>query len=128
MKQGQEREVLRLTTTRRERTTPTSDILPAGRRFMSPIAAWEALRVKRPFPLMALLTTFACSSLLEDDIFVTNYGANTIGEYTTAGAVVNASLISGLNGPEFIAVSGSDLFVANSVRGTVGEYTTSGLR
>ena len=35
-----------------------------------------------------------------------------IGEYTTSGATVNASLISGLNNPQGIAVSGSDLFVA----------------
>ena len=39
--------------------------------------------------------------------------AGTIGEYTTAGATVNAALISGLNGPLGIAVSGSNLFVAN---------------
>ena len=38
----------------------------------------------------------------------------TIGEYTTSGAVVNASLVSGLNYPFGIAVSGSNLFVANS--------------
>jgi hypothetical protein len=97
---------------------------------MNPIVAFQGLRVKRSFQLMALLTTFACSSLLADGIFVTNYGANTIGEYTTAGATVNASLISGLNGPVGIAVSGSNLFVVNlntgTYGGTVGEYTTSG--
>jgi len=37
---------------------------------------------------------------------------------------VNASLISGLNGPLGIAISGSDLFVVNGT--TIGEYTTSG--
>jgi PEP-CTERM motif len=37
-------------------------------------------------------------------IFVTNNDTFTIGEYTTSGATVNASLISGLNGPTFIAV------------------------
>ena len=39
---------------------------------------------------------------------------------------MNASLVSGLNGPTGIAVSGSDLFVANYSTGTIGEYTTSG--
>ena len=37
----------------------------------------------------------------------------TIGEYTTSGATVNASLVSGLNYPYGIAVSGSNLFVTN---------------
>ena len=39
---------------------------------------------------------------------------------------MNASLVSGLNDPFGIAVSGSNLFVANYERGTIGEYTTSG--
>ena len=60
------------------------------------------------------------------DIFVTNNGGNTVGDYTTSGATVNASLITGLNGPTGIALSGSNLFVANTGTSTVGEYTTSG--
>ena len=51
---------------------------------------------------------------------------NVIGEYTTSGAVVNGSLITGLSGPEGIAVVGSLLFVVNAGSGTIGEYTTSG--
>jgi hypothetical protein len=39
---------------------------------------------------------------------------------------VNPALITGLNGPIGIAVSGSNLFVANQASGTIGEYTTSG--
>jgi len=39
---------------------------------------------------------------------------------------VNAALISGLDEPFGIAVSGSDLFVTNTATGTIGEYTTSG--
>jgi hypothetical protein len=38
------------------------------------------------------------------DLFVTNGFGNTIGEYTTSGATVNASLISGLNAPTGIAI------------------------
>ncbi len=36
------------------------------------------------------------------NLFVTN--GNSIGEYTTSGAVVNADLVSGLQGPWAIAV------------------------
>ena len=39
---------------------------------------------------------------------------------------MNASLISGLNDPMFIAVSGGNLFVTNGVGNTVGEYTMTG--
>jgi hypothetical protein len=51
-----------------------------------------------------------------------------IGKYTTAGATVDASLVSGpaLNGAAGLALSGNDLFVMNSFNGTVGEYTTAG--
>jgi PEP-CTERM motif-containing protein len=55
-----------------------------------------------------------------------NIGNGTVGEYTTSGATVNASLISGLNEPIGIAVDGSDLFITNAGSGTIGEYTTSG--
>ncbi len=60
------------------------------------------------------------------DLFVTSYSLGTIGEYTTSGATVNASLVSGLGVPFGIAVSGSDLFVASASDNTIGEYTTSG--
>ena len=66
------------------------------------------------------------------DIYVTSYstgitGIGTVGEYTTSGGVVNASLVSWLNKPDGIAVSGSNLFVADPAgNGTIGEYTTSG--
>jgi len=61
-----------------------------------------------------------------DIIFVTSFTDGTIGEYTTSGATVNASLITGLSEPYGIAVSGSNLFVTNRGSGTIGEYTTSG--
>ena len=47
------------------------------------------------------------------DIYVTNQVTGTIGEYSISGGTVNASLVSGLNNPAGIAVSGSDLFVTN---------------
>jgi hypothetical protein len=43
---------------------------------------------------------------LGSDLFVVDFKANTIGEYTTSGAPVNSTLISGLNGPQDLAISG----------------------
>ncbi|HTU24583.1 MAG TPA: hypothetical protein VMF30_04250, partial [Pirellulales bacterium] len=60
-----------------------------------------------------------------NDVFFLNTSEGTISEYTTAGAVVNASLVSGLTEPAGLALSGNDLFVSES-NGTIGEYTTSG--
>jgi len=62
------------------------------------------------------------------NLFVVNAASGTVGEYTSSGGVVNASLISGLNNPSFITSSGSNLFVTFPSLGTVGEYTTSGVR
>src|ERR1035441_7352704 len=75
---------------------------------------------------LALVCSLA-ATLKAQDIYVSNYEYQnaTIGEYTTAGATVNASLITGLSYPEGIAISGNDLFVVNSPS-SVGEYTTTG--
>jgi hypothetical protein len=60
-------------------------------------------------------------------IFVANTGSNSIGQYITSGATVNAQLDAApLDDPEGIAISGSDLFVTNFGSNTIGEYTTSG--
>lgn len=66
-----------------------------------------------------------------NDIFIpyssTSAGNGGVGEYTTSGATVNASLITGLNGNlGDVAVSGNDIFVVNNTTGSIGEYTTSG--
>jgi hypothetical protein len=82
--------------------------------------------------LFAVLLGFhSTSGARADIIFVVNEASGTIGEYTTSGATVNPSLISGLSDPEGIALSGSALFVASVHTGaigsgTIGEYTTSG--
>ena len=60
-----------------------------------------------------------------EDLFVASQGGNSIGEYTTSGATINTSLITGLNQTYGIAISGTNLFVA--VSGAVGLYSTSGL-
>ena len=59
-------------------------------------------------------------------IYVASTYSGTIDEYTTDGATVHASLVSGLNGPAFIAVSGGNIFVAEVYNNRVGEYTTAG--
>ena len=68
--------------------------------------------------------------LLSGSLFVTSSGYNAISEYTASGTVVNAPLITELQDPTGIAVSGADIFVTNynSANNTssIGEYTTSG--
>jgi len=62
-------------------------------------------------------------------LFVVSFGngpnTGTIGAYTNSGAVINASLITGLNGAGSVAVSGGFLYVITS-DGKIGKYTTSG--
>jgi hypothetical protein len=59
-------------------------------------------------------------------MFIPSYQNGTIGEYTLSGGVVNATLVTGLNGPQGLAILGNDLYVVNDGNGTVGEYTISG--
>jgi hypothetical protein len=59
-------------------------------------------------------------------IFVANRNGITVGAYTTAGATVNPALITGLNGPSSLAISGENLYVAEYTGGKIGKYTTSG--
>jgi hypothetical protein len=61
------------------------------------------------------------------DIFVVNNSTGTVEEYdAVTGAVVNDSLITGLNSALGIAISGSTLFVVNGGstqnNGTIGRY------
>jgi hypothetical protein len=56
-------------------------------------------------------------------IYVTNYGSNTIGKYDSAtGATLDASFITGLSQPWGIAVSQGILYVANFGNSTIGKY------
>jgi hypothetical protein len=59
------------------------------------------------------------------NLFVTSFGK--IGEYTTSGATVNASLITTVSTPQGIALSGGNLFVTDWSTGTIGEFTTLGV-
>ena len=63
------------------------------------------------------------------EIFVDNYSDSLVGEYTTSGATINASLFAAPGGATGMTVSGADIFMCGSGgHGTsvVAEYTTSG--
>ena len=51
----------------------------------------------------------------------------TVGEYTTSGATVNASLINPNGTPAGLAVAGGDLYVAEYNTGAIGKYITAGV-
>ncbi len=59
--------------------------------------------------IMTMLTAMPTGAY--GGIFVTNLDSNTVGEYTTSGATVNASLITGLNVPIGIAVTPTSVSV-----------------
>ncbi len=59
-------------------------------------------------------------------IFLSQANQGRIAEYTTSGALVNPSLITGLNAPNNITASGGNLFISLINTGTIAEYTTSG--
>lgn len=84
------------------------------------------MNIPKSIQLLALPLLLTATVNAQNLIFVSNDGANTVGEYTDSGATVNASLITGLNFPAGLAISGTNLFVANGESGTIGEYTTSG--
>ncbi len=101
------------------------DSLARGTLMNRPIAALLLAAVAVTTPLWAMPTT------AHGQIFVTNpqYNASheiTVGEYTTSGATVNASLITAVNGPWGIAASGTNLFVANLSSNTIGEFSATG--
>ena len=85
--------------------------------------------------LAAMLITVSIGAafvpaIAHGQIYVTNVGTNSINEYNLDGTPANVPLISGLNNPWSLAVSGSDIFVVNgannNINGTIGEYTTTG--
>jgi hypothetical protein len=56
-------------------------------------------------------------------LYVVQNTANSVGEYNaTTGAAINANLITGLNGPVGLVLSGNSLFVTNDAGSTVGKY------
>jgi hypothetical protein len=59
------------------------------------------------------------------NLFVGNTDTGAIEEYTNSGIAINLSLITGLELPRDIAISGDKLFILTT-DGKVGVYTTSG--
>jgi hypothetical protein len=85
---------------------------------------------------LTIITVLAVSSALwamlgtthgQGQIYVVNQFSNgTIGEYdATTGATINASLVSGLNYPYSIALSGGNLLVTDTYRTNISEYDTT---
>ena len=71
--------------------------------------------------LLTVLAAAACSPAARADVYVTNWAANTVSQYSDSGALINPSLITGLNFPGSLTVVGSDIFVINAGNATVGE-------
>ena len=81
----------------------------------------------RAICVLTVLAGILLAKTAQGQIYVSSWNADTVGEYTTSGATVNAALVSGLNRPYGVALDGNgNLFVANQPSGTIGEYTTSG--
>ena len=98
-----------------------------GRHAVRPLGVGRGLRLALATLALALgVLVSARATQAGAAVFVANTDSGTVGEYTTSGAPINASVITGLSNPEGMALDGSDLFVANFGNGTVGEYTTSG--
>jgi hypothetical protein len=71
--------------------------------------------------LVTLPHTPSGVAVSDDNLFVADPGAGTIGKYDAdTGAVINASLITGLTRPVGLVVLGKNLFVANI--DSVGKY------
>ena len=87
------------------------------------------MRLSSPrLAFVSLALAFACVSdgLARGQIFVSDWSNGQVGEWTTSGSSVNASLITGLSQPDGIAESDGYLYVANQQANTVGKYTMSG--
>ena len=69
---------------------------------------------KKIWAIALALTCSLATSLQAQNIYVTSYGDGTIGEYGPGGSTINSSLVSGLNGPQGIAISGNDLLNQNT--------------
>jgi DNA-binding beta-propeller fold protein YncE len=60
-------------------------------------------------------------------LYVANFGGtDAIGEYdANTGAVINASLVTGLNEPDYIALDGGNIYVADHGNHRIGEYNAT---
>ena len=99
-------------------------LVPSVRTAFSP--AITIGKIVRSF-IMPALAIWSATAAGADHIFVqTGVYNGGVGEYTLAGGTVNAAVVSGLDTPRGIAVSGQNLFVVDHNDGLIGEYTLSG--
>lgn len=117
-----------------EKMRPEKNLQPSAKllesRLQPQMNSLNMKMTKMVFGLALALTFGLTATLKAQNIYVTTdqgtLGSGAIGEYGLNGSTINASLVSGLNSNEGIAISGNNLFVANLNNGTVGAYTTSG--
>ena len=86
-------------------------------------------RARKSLDLIAVGAGLAFCSIAYGNIYLTYPIAapgSVVEAYDNSGSPVNTRLVSNLNAPEGIAVSGSSLFVTDSNAGVIGEYTISG--
>ena len=78
--------------------------------------------------LLAVLLGTLLAGHAHGQIFVSDYANGTVSAYNLDGTPVNASLITGLNQPTGIALSGNNLYVITldgGINGTVREYNAT---
>jgi hypothetical protein len=94
------------------------------------------IKTKKHVHGIALALAYASSfSLMAQNIYVAidgglfgdNQPRGTVGEYSTAGIVINASLISGINVPTGIGFADNKIFVVSLWDQIIGAYASSGL-
>lgn len=82
--------------------------------------------MKRRFVVTTVVLLAACAGG-RADIFVTNWDSGTVGQYSNGGATINASLVTGLNNPTAIALTGggpgSFLLVESFSTNRISQYT-----
>ena len=84
---------------------------------------WKPLRCILCTLLLCIAALQALPGSAPAQLYVTEPGINTIGEYNaTTRAAINPSFITGLNLPTGLVLSGSHFLVSNFNSNTVGEY------
>jgi hypothetical protein len=82
--------------------------------------------------LALAIALFSMPRLALGQMFLAEFDANKVGEFTTSGATINGSLITEASEPYNMAVSGNDIFIVNRANpsaggDTISEYTTGGV-
>jgi hypothetical protein len=89
---------------------------------------WRPLRCAVCALLIGIAALWAMPRSAHAQIYVSQYLSGTVGEYdATTGAVINASLVTGVSEPEGLVLSGNTLFVSSGEAngGSVGTYNAT---